>query len=80
MTISEGTCDFMSRNQIVVPEAANALDRFKFEVAADLGIDLKPGYNGDMTARDAGRIGGQMVKRMIAAAEASLARQNQQQP
>lgn len=57
----------MSKN--LVPEAKNALDRFKYEVAGEIGVNLNHGYNGDMTAKDAGRIGGNMVKKMIEYAE-----------
>lgn len=57
----------MSKN--LVPEAKNALDRFKYEVAGEIGVSLNHGYNGDMTAKDAGRIGGNMVKKMIEYAE-----------
>ena len=52
-------------NKKLVPEAMNALDRFKYEVANEVGVNLKDGYNGDISARDAGRIGGNMVKKMI---------------
>lgn len=60
-------------NQKVVPQATAALDRFKYEIATEVGVNLKEGYNGDITARDAGRIGGQMVKRLIETAERSMA-------
>jgi len=60
-------------NQKVVPQAIEALDRFKFEIASEVGVNLKEGYNGDITARDAGRIGGQMVRRLIETAERSMA-------
>ena len=50
-------------NKKLVPEAMNALDRFKYEVASEVGVNLKDGYNGDISARDAGRIGGNMVKK-----------------
>ena len=49
----------------VVPEAREALNRFKMEAANEVGVSLKQGYNGDLTARQAGSIGGQMVKKMI---------------
>ena len=52
-------------NKLNVPEAKAAMDRFKMEAAREVGIDLKDGYNGDLTARQAGSIGGQMVKKMI---------------
>lgn len=60
-------------NQKVVPQASAALDRFKYEIATEVGVSLKEGYNGDITARDAGRIGGQMVKRLIETAERNMA-------
>ncbi|KPU43964.1 small, acid-soluble spore protein C2 [Oxobacter pfennigii] len=63
----------MSRNNHVVPEASSGLDKMKFEVAREVGVDLKDGYNGDILSRDAGRIGGNMVKKMIEAYERSLA-------
>ena len=50
-----------SRNNYVVPEAKDAMNRFKMEAASDVGVNLKQGYNGDLTARQAGSIGGQMV-------------------
>lgn len=60
-------------NQMVVPEARAAMDRFKMEAAAEVGVDLKEGYNGDLTSRQAGSVGGQMVKKMIKAYEENLA-------
>lgn len=54
-----------SGNSSLVPEARNALDKFKMEAASEVGVNLKQGYNGDITARQAGSIGGEMVKRMI---------------
>jgi len=59
-------------NQKVVPEAREALDRFKYEVASEVGVNLKQGYNGDISAKDAGRIGGQMVRKMIQQAENNM--------
>lgn len=59
-------------NEPVVKNARSALDRLKFEVANEAGVPLKQGYNGDLPAREAGRVGGQMVKRMIQVAERSL--------
>ena len=53
-------------------DSKNKLQSFKSEVASSLNIDLKQGYNGDLTSRDAGSIGGEMVKRMIAYAEKNL--------
>ncbi len=55
----------MSKNKIMVPEAKEALDRFKMEAANEVGVNLKQGYNGDLTSRQAGSVGGQMVKKMI---------------
>ncbi len=60
-------------NRKLVPEAMNALDRFKYEVASEVGVNLKDGYNGDISARDAGKIGGQMVKKLIETAERQMA-------
>ncbi len=56
-----------------VPHAAAALDRFKYEIATEVGVSLKEGYNGDIAARDAGKIGGQMVRKLIETAEKSMA-------
>jgi hypothetical protein len=61
-----------SSNKIVVPAARDAMDRFKMEAANDVGVTLKQGYNGDISARQAGSIGGQMVKKMIEAYENGL--------
>ena len=56
----------MSKNsKNVVPEARAALDKFKMEAASEVGVNLKDGYNGDLTSRQAGSVGGQMVKKMI---------------
>ena len=61
-----------SRNQKLVPEAMSALDKFKYEVASEVGVNLKDGYNGDISAKDAGKIGGQMVKKLIEQAERNM--------
>ena len=61
-----------SSNKIVVPNAREAMDRFKMEAAGEVGVSLKQGYNGDITAKQAGSIGGQMVKKMIEAYENGL--------
>ncbi len=53
------------RNNLIVPEARAAFDKFKMESASEVGVNLKNGYNGDLTSREAGSIGGQMVKKMI---------------
>ncbi len=58
-----------SRNNKVVPEAKDALNKFKYEVAAEVGVDLKNGYNGNISAKDAGKIGGTMVRKLIEQAE-----------
>ncbi len=55
----------MATNQKLVPEARAALDKFKMEAANEVGVTLKQGYNGDLTSRQAGSVGGQMVKKMI---------------
>ncbi len=55
----------MATNQTLVPEAKAALERFKMEAASEVGVHLNEGYNGDLTSRQAGSIGGQMVKKMI---------------
>ncbi len=62
----------MSNNKVMVPEAKEAMERFKMEAANEVGVNLKQGYNGDITARQAGSVGGQMVKKMIKAYEDSL--------
>ena len=59
-------------NSINVPEARSAMDRFKMEAASEVGVNLKQGYNGDLTSRQAGSIGGQMVKKMIESYENSV--------
>lgn len=61
-----------SSNKKLVPEAMDALDKFKYEVASEVGVNLKDGYNGDISAKDAGKIGGQMVKKMIEQAERNM--------
>ena len=55
-----------------VPGARDALDRFKMEAAAEVGVNLKNGYNGDLTSREAGSVGGQMVKKMIDSYEKNM--------
>ena len=60
---------YSNTNKKLVPEAMNALDKFKYEVASEVGVNLKQGYNGDLSSRDAGRIGGQMVRKLIQQAE-----------
>ena len=59
-------------NRINVPESRAAMDKFKMEAASEVGVNLKEGYNGDLTSREAGSVGGQMVKKMIESYEKSL--------
>lgn len=59
-------------NRHVVPEASGGLDKFKMEAASEVGVNLKQGYNGDLTSREAGSVGGQMVKKMIKSYEEGL--------
>ena len=58
-----------SSNKALVPSAREALNKFKMEAASEVGVNLKQGYNGDLTSREAGSVGGQMVKKMIEAYE-----------
>lgn len=53
-----------NNNKLNVPEARSAMDKFKMEAASEVGVNLKEGYNGDLTSREAGSVGGQMVKKM----------------
>ena len=62
----------MANSKTLVPEAREALDKFKMEAAGEVGVSLKQGYNGDLTAKQAGSVGGQMVRKMIQNAENSL--------
>ena len=62
----------MSRNGALVPESKQSLQNFKYEVANSLKLDLNQGYNGDLTSREAGSVGGEMVKRMIAYAQNNM--------
>ena len=59
-------------NRLVVPEAQEAMNKFKMEAANEVGVNLKEGYNGHLTSREAGSVGGQMVKKMIEAYENNL--------
>ena len=61
-----------SSNNLVNPNARDAMDRFKMEAASQVGVNLKQGYNGDLTSKQAGSIGGQMVRQMIEAYENGL--------
>lgn len=58
-----------SSNRLVIPAAREAMEKFKMEAANEVGVNLKNGYNGDLTSRQAGSVGGQMVKKMIEAYE-----------
>ncbi|MBE5800601.1 MAG: alpha/beta-type small acid-soluble spore protein [Clostridiales bacterium] len=62
-------------NRAVVPQAQGALDQMKYEIASELGINLKKGYNGDLPSRQAGYIGGYMTKRLIEQAERAMSQQ-----
>lgn len=59
-------------NSINIPEAREAMDKFKMEAASEVGVDLRQGYNGHLTSREAGSVGGQMVKKMIENAENAM--------
>ena len=61
-----------SKSQILNPNAREAMDKFKMEAASEVGVNLKQGYNGDLTSRQAGSIGGQMVRKMIQAYEDNM--------
>ena len=62
----------MASNKALVPEAKAALDKFKMEAASEVGVTLNQGYNGELTSKQAGSIGGQMVKKMIQAYESNM--------
>ena len=61
-----------NNNKINIPEARQAMNQFKMEAANEVGVNLKQGYNGDLTSRQAGSVGGQMVKKMIESYEKNL--------
>ena len=61
-----------NKREKMVPEAQDAMNRFKMEAANEVGVNLKQGYNGDLTSRQAGSVGGQMVKKMIKSYEESM--------
>ena len=65
-----------SNNRINVPEAKQAMDQFKMQAANEVGVDLKQGYNGNLTSREAGSVGGQMVKKMCPVRTAKYERQS----
>ena len=62
----------MKSYSVMVPEAKEAMEQFKMQAASEVGVNLKQGYNGDITARQAGSVGGQMVKKMIESYEKGL--------
>lgn len=66
----------MAKSKIVVPEARQALDRFKMEAANEVGVNLKEGYNGDLTSKQAGSVGGQMVKKICPVRTMNFVRNN----
>jgi hypothetical protein len=61
----------MASKKAMVPEAKNALNNMKYEIANEMGVNLKQGYNGDITSKQAGSVGGEMVKRLINQAKGS---------
>lgn len=63
-------------NNINIPEAREAMDKFKMEAASEVGVNLKNGYNGDLTSREAGSVGGQMVKKMNTVRRANFTRKD----
>ena len=66
----------MSNNQLNVPEAREALDQFMMQAASEVGVNLKKGYNGDLTSREAGSVGGQMVKKLCPVRTANYTRKD----
>lgn len=66
------------RNQVEVPQAKEALNKFKMEVAGEIGVPLKQGYNGDLTSAQNGSVGGEMVRQMIRKQEESMSNSGQQ--
>ena len=66
----------MASNKTMVPEAKEAMERFKMEAASEVGVNLTQGYNGDLTSRQAGSVGGQMVKQMTTVRRTSFEREN----
>ncbi len=72
---NNATGNSKSRNSVMNPNAREALNKFKMEAASEVGVNLKQGYNGHLTSREAGSVGGQMVKKMIKAYEDGMANQ-----
>ena len=68
----KGESVMKSNNQINVPQAKEAMDKFKMQAASEVGVNLTNGYNGHLTSREAGSVGGQMVKKMIEAYEQGM--------
>ena len=66
----------MSKSKVNVPEAKAALNKFKMQAASEVGVNLKEGYNGDLTSKQAGSVGGQMVKKMVESYENSIKNTN----
>ena len=66
-----------NNNKLNIPEAREAMNQFKMEAANEVGVNLKKGYNGNLTSREAGSVGGQMVKKMIESYEKNLSNNNQ---
>ena len=67
-------------NRINIPEAREAMDKFKMEAASEVGVNLKQGYNGDLSSREAGSVGGQMVKKMTTVRTAGFIRADRTAP
>lgn len=72
MSMAANNNNYSSSNRAEVPQAREALDRFKMEIANEIGVPLKQGYNGDLTSKQNGSVGGEMVKRMIRSQEQSM--------
>ncbi len=70
--MASSNSNYSSSNNAAVPQAREALDRFKMEVAGEIGVPLKQGYNGDLTSKQNGSVGGEMVKRMIRSYEQQM--------
>ena len=70
--IDKKTGEIDMSNKNVVPEAKEALNKFKMQAASEVGVNLKNGYNGDLTSKQAGSVGGQMVKKMVESYENSI--------
>ena len=69
-----------NKNSLNIPESRSAMDQFKMEAAKEVGVDLKKGYNGELTSREAGSVGGQMVKKMSTIRRASYRRADRTAP